>query len=181
MSTSAIGNVSSSNLQQVLASALQSAGITANSTGNAGATAASQSDSSRLSPSAQLANSLQQLQESNPTKYKQVTQQVAMNLQSAAQTAQSQGIRRGKSTHPAGGRLHQRFRSGQLPNLQDLRRLSAELQVEAATTITTLKRHPATARARRAHRPIPEPLFSRLSQAPASALQTARPSVHIID
>jgi hypothetical protein len=121
MSTSAIGNVSSSNLQQVLASALQSAGITANSTGNAGATAASQSDSSRLSPSAQLANSLQQLQESNPTKYKQVTQQVATNLQSAAQTAQSQG------NSGAASQLTQlaadftsASRSGQLPNLQDL-------------------------------------------------------------
>jgi hypothetical protein len=124
MSTSAIGNFSSSSyLQQVLASALQSAGITANSTSNATTTAASssQSDSSQLSPFAQLANSLQQLQESDPTKYKQVTQQVATNLQSAAQSAQSQG------NSGAAGQLTQlaadftsASQSGQLPNLGDL-------------------------------------------------------------
>jgi hypothetical protein len=123
MSTSAVGNFSSSYLQQVLASALQSAGITANSTSNASTTtpASSQSDSSRLSPFAQLANSLQQLQESDPTKYKQVTRQVATNLQSSAQTAQSQG------NSGAAGQLTQlaadftsASQSGQLPNLQDL-------------------------------------------------------------
>jgi hypothetical protein len=114
MSTSAIGNLSSSYLQQVLVSALQSAGSTANST-------STQSDSSRLSPFAQLAGTLQQLQESDPAKYKQVTQQVATNLQSAAQTAQEQG----NST--AAGQLTQlasdftsASQTGQLPNLQDL-------------------------------------------------------------
>jgi hypothetical protein len=116
MSSVATGNLSSSYLQQVLADALQSAGITAN-------TAASppQSDSSRLSPFAQLANTLQQLQESDPTKFKQVTQQVAANLQSAAQTARSQG------NSAAASQLKQlsadftnASQTGQLPNLQDL-------------------------------------------------------------
>jgi hypothetical protein len=53
--------------------------------------ASSQSDSTQLSPFAQLVSALQQLQQSDPTKYAQVTQQIATNLQSAAQTAQSQG------------------------------------------------------------------------------------------
>src|SRR5579863_5547292 len=79
MSTSAINNLSSSYLQQLLASALQNAGTTSNS--NPGNIASpSTSDSSQLSPFAQLAGTLQQLQESDPTKYKQVTQQVAVDL-----------------------------------------------------------------------------------------------------
>jgi hypothetical protein len=115
MSTSGIGSLSSSYLQQVLVSALQSAGITSSSTSS------SPSDSSQLSPFAQLASTLQQLQESAPTKYKQVTQQVATNLQSAAQTAQSQG------NSSAASQLTQlasdftnASQTGQLPNLQDL-------------------------------------------------------------
>jgi len=127
MSTSAIGNLSGSYLQQVLVSALQSAGITANSANRvpvpnaSDTTASSQSDSAQLSPFAQLASTLQQLQESDPTKYKQVTQQVATNLQSAAQTAQSQG------NSSVAGQLTQlssdftsASQTGQLPNLQDL-------------------------------------------------------------
>jgi len=50
-----------------------------------------QSDGSQLSPFAQLPSNLQQLQQTNPTKYQQVTQQIATNLQSTAQAAQSQG------------------------------------------------------------------------------------------
>jgi hypothetical protein len=115
MSTIATGNLSSSYLQQVLADALQSAGITANTA------TSSPSDSSRLSPFAQLANTLQQLQVSDPTKYKQVTQQVATNLQSAAQTAQSQGNSTAASqlTQLAAD-FSNASQTGQLPNLQDL-------------------------------------------------------------
>jgi hypothetical protein len=122
MSTSAIGNLSSAYLQQVLISALQSAGITANSTSNpSGTTSSSQSDSAQLSSFAQLASTLQQLQETDPAEYKQVTQEIATNLQSAAQTAQSQG------NSSAAGQLTQlasdftsASQTGQLPNLQDL-------------------------------------------------------------
>lgn len=124
MSTGSISNLSSSYLQQALASALQNAGITnAGSTSNTGATAAaSQSpDSTQLSPFAKLASTLQQLQQSDPAKYKQVTEQVAVNLQSAAQTATSQG------NTSAASQLSQlatdftnASQSGQLPNLQDL-------------------------------------------------------------
>ena len=119
MSTSAIGNPSSSYLQQVLAGALQSAGITASFTSNTAAS--SPSDSSRLSPFAQLANTLQQLQVSDPTKYKQVTQQVATNLQSAAQTAQSQGNSNAASQlTQLSADFSNASQTGQLPNLQDV-------------------------------------------------------------
>jgi hypothetical protein len=122
MSTGAVSSLSSSYLQQILASALQSAGNAVNI--NAAKTTASpahQSDSSQLSPFAQLVSTLQQLQQSNPTEYKQVTAQIATNLQTAAQTAQSQG------NSGAASQLNQlatdftsASQSGQLPNLQDL-------------------------------------------------------------
>jgi hypothetical protein len=66
-------------------------------------------------------STLQQLQQSNPTEYKQVTAQIASSLQSAAQAANSQG----NST--AANQLNQlatdftnASQSGQLPNIQDL-------------------------------------------------------------
>jgi hypothetical protein len=64
---------------------------------------------------------LQQLQQSDPSQYRQITQQIATNLQNAAQTAQGEG----NST--AANRLSQLstdFQSassnGQIPNIQDL-------------------------------------------------------------
>src|SRR5579863_9257537 len=119
MSAGGINNLSSYYLQQVLTSALQGAGVTANTA--APSPLSPQSDSAQLSPFAQLAGILQQLQQSDPTKYKQVTAQIATNLQSAAQTAQSQG------NSSAASQLNQlatdftnASQTGQLPNLQDL-------------------------------------------------------------
>jgi hypothetical protein len=60
--------------------------------GSGGFSASSQrADSSQLSPLAQIFNTLQHLQETNPTYYQQVTQKIAANLQAAAQTAESSG------------------------------------------------------------------------------------------
>jgi hypothetical protein len=66
-------------------------------------------------------NTLQQLQQSNPAKFAQVTQQIATNLQSAAQTATSSG------NTAAANQLNQlatdfsnASTSGQLPNVADL-------------------------------------------------------------
>ena len=119
MSTSPLNNLSSSYLQSILGNALQDAGLTANKA-NA-SPFAQQPDNGRLSPFAQLISTLQQLQQSDPAKYQQVTQQIATNLQSAAQTAQSDG------NATAANQLNQlatdftnASTSGQLPNLQDL-------------------------------------------------------------
>jgi hypothetical protein len=122
MSTSAIGGLSSSYLQEVLANALQSAGISqSNATSSASDAQSYPSDSSQLSPFARLASALQQLQQSNPTEYKQVTAQIATNLLSASQTAQTEG------NSSAASQLSQlatdftdASQTGQLPNLQDL-------------------------------------------------------------
>jgi hypothetical protein len=121
MSTSAIGGFATSYLEQVVASVLQNTGVTSSTASTSGAGSAAQSDSSRLSPFAQLVSSLQQLQQSNPTEYKQVTAEIATDLQTGAQTAQSQG------NSAAANQLSQlatdfssASKSGQLPNLQDL-------------------------------------------------------------
>ena len=122
-----IGSVTNlgSYLQSILGTALQGTGLTSSTTGNANKTSStslqSQTDNGQLSPFAQLLSTLQQLQQSNPTQYQQVTQQIATNLQTAAQTATADG----NST--AATQLTQlatdftnASQSGQLPNIQDL-------------------------------------------------------------
>jgi len=86
-----------------------------------GASVTLQPDSQQLSPLAQMLGDLQKLQQSNPAQYQRVTQQIAANLQSAAQTAQSSG----NST--AANQLNQlatdftnASKSSQLPSIQDL-------------------------------------------------------------
>jgi len=113
-------------LQSELSSLLQTSGVPINTTGNtSGGTSASsvtaQIDNQQLSPFAQMLSELQQLQQSDPTKYAQVTGQIATNLQNAAQTAQADG----NST--AANQLNQlaadftsASQTGQLPNIQDL-------------------------------------------------------------
>ncbi|MBZ5726897.1 MAG: hypothetical protein LAP87_18110 [Acidobacteriia bacterium] len=124
MSTASINNLSSDYLQSILTTTLQKAGVkqAGNSLSGVGtASAAGQPDKSQLSPFAQLMSTLQQLQQSDPAKYQQVTQQIATNLQSAAQTAQANG------NTTAANQLNQlatdfskASQSGQLPNIQDL-------------------------------------------------------------
>jgi hypothetical protein len=114
----------SNNVQSILNASLSGIGSTsnANSTTASGvSSSASQSDSSQLSPFAQLMSTLQQLQLSNPAQYQQVTQQIATNLQTAAQTATSDG------NTTAATQLNQlatdftnASQSGQLPDVQDL-------------------------------------------------------------
>src|ERR1700730_13259779 len=117
-------NVSGNYLQSVLSAALQRTGLATNPVGKGGSgmsSVALQIDNGQLSPFTQLMSTLQQLQQSDPTKYQQVTQQIATNLQNAAQTAQADG----NST--AANQLNQLAKdftnastSGQLPNIQDL-------------------------------------------------------------
>jgi hypothetical protein len=125
MSTGSISGRSSSYLQSILSNALQDAGLT-NKTGNtlSGMDALSvslQFDRSQLSPFAQLMSTLQQLQQSDPAKYQQVTQQIATNLQKAAQTAQSQGnTKAADQLNQLAKDFADASQSGQLPNIQDL-------------------------------------------------------------
>ena len=123
MSTSSVNNLSSSYLQSIINSAIQNAGSKTNSSSSSvGASAIGQgSDSGGLSPFAQVMSKLQQLQQSNPAQYQQVTQGIAANLQTAAQTAQSDG---NTSAASQLNQLATDFKtastSGQMPNVQDL-------------------------------------------------------------
>src|ERR1700734_2937454 len=101
MSTNAITPITATTLEQALA-AIENAALTSTSTSPVTSTAAgttsadgvsspSQPDSTHFSPLGQLISTLQQLQKTDPAKYSHVTQQIATNLQSAAQTAQTQG------------------------------------------------------------------------------------------
>jgi hypothetical protein len=116
MSASSINNLSSTSyLQSILSSALQNTGSSVPASGT------TEADSSQVSPLAQLLSELQQLQQSDPSEYQQVTQQIATNLQAAAQTATSAG------NTTAASQLTQlatdfsnASTSGQLPNIQDL-------------------------------------------------------------
>jgi hypothetical protein len=120
-----INNLSPSYLQSMLGAVLQGIGVTNNTTATSlngiDTSGALPADNQQLSPFAQMMSMLQRLQESDPTKYQQVTQQIATNLQNAAQTAQTDF----NATAAAQlGKLASDFnsasQSGQLPNIQDL-------------------------------------------------------------
>jgi hypothetical protein len=123
-SMGSITNISSSYLQSILGTALQATGLT--NTGNSQntaslASAAVQPDNSQLSPFADIMSTLQQLQQTNPSQYQQITQQISANLLTAAQTAQTDG------NTTAATQLNQlstdfssASKSGQLPSVQDL-------------------------------------------------------------
>ena len=121
MNTSSITNLDNSYLQSIFGNALSGTAQSSSSSSTSGSTFETQGDNGQLSPFAQLLSTLQQLQESNPTQYQQVTQQIATNLQNAAQTATSDG------NTTAASQLNQlatdftnASQSGQLPNIQDL-------------------------------------------------------------
>jgi hypothetical protein len=127
MSIGSINPLSNNNyLQSILTSAIQSTGLTANSANSSLSTSASSSvsqspDNSRLSPFAQLMSELQQLQQSDPSKYQQVTSQIATNLQTASQTAAAAGdTTAATQLNQLATDFSSASKNGQLPNVQDL-------------------------------------------------------------
>jgi hypothetical protein len=118
---SSINNLSSSYLQSILNSTLQSNSAGSSSSSTSTSSITGQSEKSQLSPFAQLMNTLQQLQQSNPSEYKQVTQQIATNLQSAAKTATADGnSTQATQLNQLATDFTSASQSGQLPNVQDL-------------------------------------------------------------
>ena len=123
MSIGPIGNLASSYLQSILGTVLQGTGLSNKASSNSVSSSSlqSQSDSGQLSPFAQLLSTLQQLQQSNPTEYTQVTQQIATNLQSAASTATADGNTSAASLlNTLATDFTNASTSGQLPNVSDL-------------------------------------------------------------
>jgi hypothetical protein len=119
--------------------------LTTNSANNSLSTSASSSvaqpaDNSQLSPFAQLMSELQKLQQTDPAKYQQVTQQIATNLQTAAQTATAAGdtTKAARLTQLATD-FGNASKSGQLPPMEDMARAMGghhhhHHHVEAAST-----------------------------------------------
>ncbi|HYA17894.1 MAG TPA: hypothetical protein VEF06_10525 [Bryobacteraceae bacterium] len=117
-----VSPLSGNYLQQIALQQLLGIQTPGNNVNGATATGSAQSsDSNQLSPFAQLLNTLQQLQESNPTQYQQVTQQISTNLQSAAQTAQQQGnTSLANELNQLANDFSTASQTGQLPNISDL-------------------------------------------------------------
>lgn len=129
MSTHAVNNLSPNYLQSLVNNTIQNAGGSNNAA--ALSALAPQQDSGALSPFAQLLSTLQQLQQSDPAKYKQVTAQIATNLAAASQIATAEG------NTGAATQLNQLVtdftnasNTGQLPNIQDLAQATQQGQVQ---------------------------------------------------
>jgi hypothetical protein len=126
MSIGSLNPLSNTYLQSILTSAIQGTGLTTNSANNSLSTSATSSitqapDNSQLSPFAQLMAELQKLQQTDPAKYQQVTQQIATNLQTAAQTATAAGdTTKAAQLTQLSNDFSSASKSGQLPNMQDL-------------------------------------------------------------
>jgi hypothetical protein len=121
MSIGPIASLAGGYLQSIISPALRSAGLTSTTSASTSGAGASQADNGQLSPFAQLLNTLQQLQQSNPSQYGQVTQQIATNLQSAAQTAQANGnTTAATALNTLATDFTSASQSGQIPNVQDM-------------------------------------------------------------
>jgi len=116
-----MGSISSLSSSSLLQSILQSVLQKETTSGTASSTSISQADSSQLSPLANILGELQNLQQTNHSQYQQVTQQIATNLQSAANTDTSNGNTAGANQlNQLATDFTNASTSGQLPNLQDL-------------------------------------------------------------
>jgi len=120
MSISPFNPLSSNLLQSIVGTALNVAGLSPSQPSSV-SSSTQQFDGSQLSPFGELLSTLQQLQQSNPTQYQQVTQQIATNLEAAAQTATGQGNTAAASQLTQLSKdFSQASQSDQLPNVQDL-------------------------------------------------------------
>jgi hypothetical protein len=113
----------STSLPSVLGTILTGTGLASKAANSilSGASSSPTTDNSQLSPFAQVLNQLQQLQQTDPAKYAQVTQQIATNLQSAAQTATTDGNTTAASQlTQLSSDFSTASQSGQIPKIQDL-------------------------------------------------------------
>jgi hypothetical protein len=120
-----INTISNTYTQSLLNDLQQTASTTNTATSGANSLAASSvglsSDNSQLSPLAQVLSTLQQLQQSDPTEYQQLTGQISTNLKAAAQTATSNGnTSEANQLNQLATDFSNASQSGQLPNVQDL-------------------------------------------------------------
>lgn len=123
MNVTGISNLTDTYIQSILSS-FKSSNSNSSSKGS-GVDASSltlpQDGNAQLSPFAQVMSTLQQLQQSNPTQYRQVTSQIATNLQSAAQTATTDGnTTLANQLNQLATDFTNASQNNTLPNVQDL-------------------------------------------------------------
>ena len=83
--------------------------------------AASAVSEAQLSPLAEMTGTLRQLQKSDPSKFREVSRQIAADLRTDAQSAQSEGeTTTATRLNQLAGAFATAAESGNLPNLQDL-------------------------------------------------------------
>jgi hypothetical protein len=119
MNVNSLSNVSDSYLQSLIGNSLTSA------TGSSGTDSSSltlpQDGNPQISSFAQILSTLQQLQQSNPSEYQQVTSQIATNLQSAAKTATADGnTAQANELNQLASDFTNASQNNTLPNIQDL-------------------------------------------------------------
>jgi hypothetical protein len=122
MSIGSLSNIASGYVDSLLSSVLtgKSTGKTTSSASSASQTSQT-SDVNQLSPFAETLATLQQLQQSNPTQYQAVTQQIATNLTTAANTATSNGnTTAATALTQLAGDFTSASQNNTLPNIQDL-------------------------------------------------------------
>jgi hypothetical protein len=120
MSISPLNPLSTSYLETILGTAMNIAGLSPGKPGSV-SSSTQQFDNGNLSPLSELLSTLQQLQQSNPSQYQQVMQRIAMNLQTGAQTATSQGnTDAANELTQLSKDFSQASQNNQLPNVQDL-------------------------------------------------------------
>ena len=118
---SSIGDLSGGDyLQSALSTALHTTGSSIKE-GIHLARATGAAPEAQLSPLAQVTSTLGELQQSDPAKFREVARQLAANLETEAQTAESQGdTTMASQLSQLAGAFTTAAVDGELPNLQDL-------------------------------------------------------------
>ena len=124
MSIGSLSNIASGYVQSLLSGVL--AHHSGNKTNSSGTSSVSQAtDVNQLSPFAELLGTLQQLLQSSQTQYSQVTQKIAANLTTAANTAQASGNTTAAAVlNQLATDFSNASQNNQLPNIQDLAQAS---------------------------------------------------------
>jgi hypothetical protein len=122
MNVNSLSNLDNPYIQSILNSAVSTAtGSTSSSSIDPSSLTLPQDANPQLSPFAQILSTLQQLQQSNPTQYQQVTGQIATNLKNAAQTATTDGnTTQASELNQLASDFQNASQNNTLPNIQDL-------------------------------------------------------------
>jgi hypothetical protein len=121
MNVNSLLSIANPYIQSLIGSTLSGATNTNGSSSISQSSASMPQDANQLSPFAQILSTVQQLQQSNPTQYQQVTSQIATNLQSAAKTATADGdTSQANELNQLATDFQNASQNNTLPNIQDL-------------------------------------------------------------